>query len=151
MTSRKRTLRSERGQSLVEFALVIPLFLAVAFIITEFGRAFWTQNILTAAAGNGARMAIASNDVDYQTVAAKGANDFLKANHMETGTTVETQLDGTTRNISVTITRQFDFIPGDANKQGLPTHPGATDNSIKPGNGTWSITLTGRAVMNAYF
>ena len=51
-------LRDRRGQSMVEFALVLPILLLVVFGATEFGRAWMTLNILTAAAREGARLAV---------------------------------------------------------------------------------------------
>jgi len=44
-----------RGQSLMEFALVLPLVLLVAFGITEFGRAYYQYNTLSKAIRDGAR------------------------------------------------------------------------------------------------
>jgi Flp pilus assembly protein TadG len=51
-------IRGNRGQSVVEFALVLPLLLLILFGITEFGRCWMAQNILTSAAREGARLAI---------------------------------------------------------------------------------------------
>jgi Flp pilus assembly protein TadG len=51
-------IRQKRGQSVVELALVLPLLLLVLFGITEFGRAWMTQNVLTSAAREGARLAV---------------------------------------------------------------------------------------------
>jgi len=51
-------IRGNRGQSMIEFALVLPLLLAILFGITEFGRAWMTANILTSAAREGARLAV---------------------------------------------------------------------------------------------
>lgn len=47
----------EKGQSIVEFALVLPLFLFLLIGIAEFGRAWMTRNILTGAAREAARIA----------------------------------------------------------------------------------------------
>jgi Flp pilus assembly protein TadG len=48
---------NEKGQSLVEFALVVPMLLVLVFGIAEFGRAWMTQNILTGAAREAVRLA----------------------------------------------------------------------------------------------
>src|SRR4030043_3462 len=50
--SRKR----EDGQSLVEFALVIPIFLLVLFAIVDFGMAFHAWITVTNSAREGARV-----------------------------------------------------------------------------------------------
>ncbi len=50
--------RGERGQSLVEFTIVIPIFLAMLFGIFDLGRVVWANNSLAQAAREGARYAI---------------------------------------------------------------------------------------------
>ena len=50
--------RHQTGQSLVEFALVVPFFLALLFSIIEFGRATYYVQMLNNAAREGARYAI---------------------------------------------------------------------------------------------
>jgi hypothetical protein len=51
----KRDATHRRGQGLVEFALVVPLFLVLLFGMIEFGRAWMTKNILTGAAREAVR------------------------------------------------------------------------------------------------
>lgn len=51
-----------RGQSLVEFALILPLFLLLFMAIVDFGTAVFTYNSLTNAAREGARLAIVNQD-----------------------------------------------------------------------------------------
>lgn len=50
--------RGERGQDLVEFALVLPLLVLLFFGIIEFGRVIFTYNTLANAAREGARFGI---------------------------------------------------------------------------------------------
>ena len=50
--------RRGRGQALVEFALVIPLFLLMMVALFDLGRAVFAYNTLTNAAREGARLAI---------------------------------------------------------------------------------------------
>jgi Flp pilus assembly protein TadG len=52
----KRNAMHNRGQGLVEFALVVPLFLILLFGMIEFGRAWMTKNILTGAAREAVRI-----------------------------------------------------------------------------------------------
>lgn len=140
---------SAAGQSLVEFALILPLLLVVAFIITEFGRALWIKNVLTEAAGNAARAAIVSNDTEYQAVAEEAANRMLVPMAMGTTSdvpsTVTAQIlnQGGTQVIRVTIQRQFSFIPGGGGG-GLPTTPGAQGPFIN----LTTFLITGEAVMD---
>ncbi len=39
----RRRMRSERGAAVVEFALVVPILIALVFGIAEFGRAYFTR------------------------------------------------------------------------------------------------------------
>jgi Flp pilus assembly protein TadG len=51
-----------QGQSLAEFALVLPIFLVLFFAIFDLGSAVFTFNSLTNAAREGARLAIVNQD-----------------------------------------------------------------------------------------
>jgi hypothetical protein len=53
-----RGRRSGRGQSLVEFALVAPLFFTMLFAVIDFGRVIWATNTLSNAAREAARFAV---------------------------------------------------------------------------------------------
>jgi hypothetical protein len=48
---------SQRGQTLVEFALILPLFLLMFFAMVDFGRGFYSWLLVTNAAREGARVA----------------------------------------------------------------------------------------------
>ena len=143
---------SDRGQSLVEFAMVLPLLLVLAFVITEFGSALWIQNVLTEAAGNAARAAIVSSPSTYQQVAEDAANRILDASGMGTGApqgaaTVTASLvdeGGGDLAVRVRVTRDFSFIPGGAGG-GLPTTPFAgKSNKIALG----TFTIGGESLMD---
>jgi len=54
--------RRSRGQSLAEFALVLPLFLLLFFAVVDLGSAVFTFNSLTNAAREGVRLAIVNQD-----------------------------------------------------------------------------------------
>ena len=55
---RERNLRSERGQTMVEFALVLPIVVLLLFAVVEMGIVFNHYVTLTDAARAGARKAI---------------------------------------------------------------------------------------------
>ena len=59
-----------RGQSLVEFALVLPLFLLLVMAIMDLGLAVFSYNSITNAAREGARLAIVNQDTTKITTRA---------------------------------------------------------------------------------
>ena len=67
-----RAPRRNRGQALVEFALVAPLLLLLIFAVADFARAWNTYQVLTDAAREGARAAVIDDAgivlADVQTV-----------------------------------------------------------------------------------
>lgn len=56
-----RSWRSEDGQALVEFALVVPVLLLLILGLTEFSRAWNTQQVLTDAAREALRSSVVAN------------------------------------------------------------------------------------------
>jgi Flp pilus assembly protein TadG len=89
---RLRRRDRQRGQALVEFALVIPIFLLVIFGLVDLGRAVFVNNTIAEAARDGAR---------YGSVQARSYNDASRA-------TVEDwvldRLAGEVPNPTVTVT-----------------------------------------------
>lgn len=58
-----RALRqTEAGQSLVEMALILPVFMILLFALVDFGRGFYSWLIITNAAREGARAAAVQSD-----------------------------------------------------------------------------------------
>lgn len=72
----RRWDNSVRGQSLVEFALVLPMFLLLLMGITEFGRAWMTRNILTGASREAVRIAAVQGNAG---TALSRANSILSS------------------------------------------------------------------------
>lgn len=58
----RRIRQTDAGQSLVEFAMVLPFFLVFLFALVDFGRAFYTWLLVTNAAREGARAAAVQLD-----------------------------------------------------------------------------------------
>ncbi len=85
-TSNKSRRRSERGQSMVEMAFVLPLFLALVFAIIEIGRAWSTKQSLTLAAREGTRVLVLpygagltfSNESAQQQAAVDSVKSYLQ-------------------------------------------------------------------------
>jgi hypothetical protein len=74
--SRVQELKSEQGQTLVEFALILPILLLLVIGIFDFGQAFNTKNDLTFLANTAARYA----EVNQCVSCAPGQtiNDYVK-------------------------------------------------------------------------
>ncbi|MPZ23852.1 MAG: pilus assembly protein [Dehalococcoidia bacterium] len=69
--------RSERGQAMVEFALVLPLLLVLAFGIMDFGRALQAYVTINNAAREGARTgSITPSTGTIQNTVRDSAGDF---------------------------------------------------------------------------
>jgi Flp pilus assembly protein TadG len=66
-----------RGQSLVEFAVVLPIFLLLFMAIIDLGSAVFTYNSLTNATREGARLAIVNQDT--ATVISRAENQVAIA------------------------------------------------------------------------
>ncbi len=63
------TRKRERGQAMVETAIVIPILLVLMVGIFEVGRAYETWQVLTNAAREGARMSVTPSSVEETTTA----------------------------------------------------------------------------------
>ena len=87
-SKRLQFVRDTRGQSLVEFALILPMMLLVMFMITEFGRAIYQYNVLAQAAREGARIAVVSGSGSAVGDGRARMTDFLTKARMNTGATV---------------------------------------------------------------
>ncbi len=77
MKNRKNFVQDSRGQSLVEFALILPLMLGVMFMITEFGRALYQYNAMTTAVREGAREGVVRSSSTAVSVATDRTNAVL--------------------------------------------------------------------------
>jgi Flp pilus assembly protein TadG len=77
MTRRRQiSLRKEQGQTMTEFALVLPLLALLLFAVIQFGIAFNHHLTVTDAARAGARKAAVSrNQADPAAVAEQAARD----------------------------------------------------------------------------
>ena len=129
-----------RGQAVVEFALVLPVFLLMLFGAIEFGRAYYTVHLLTNAAREGARMGALPDKVE--TDVSGSVDGFLTNAGLSGGwstATVAKDSGGTARSglvdavegdrVYVTITHSFNVLAG----------------SLLPGF-SGSVNLTGKCV-----
>lgn len=61
---RRRREKGEKGQALVEFALLVPIFLILLFAIVDFGMGFYSWITVTNSAREGARLGAVSASAD---------------------------------------------------------------------------------------
>lgn len=139
-----RIVRDTRGQSLIEFALILPMMLVVMFMITEFGRALYTYNVLATAARAAARAAVVSGSGSYQQKGQDRAREILQSAHLETGATlnvaVQDNYNGSGMKVVVcTISRPFTW----AIKGPVPVNAGAGSQTV---NKT-GLNMSAQAIM----
>jgi len=96
----RRLENRQRGQTLVEFALVVLIFLVVLFGILEFSRALWTYNTIVQATRAGARFAV----VEIPSVANLGVKNYV-VYHNPAGTGAPVLPGLSTSNVTVAYTR----------------------------------------------
>jgi len=93
--------RRSRAQGLVEFALVLPLFLLILFGIIDAGRLIVTNNTIAEAARSAARVAIVN-----QSTSGTDTCDTLSATAWPTGCAVVTGTAASVEASDVTISYQ---------------------------------------------
>lgn len=136
MARQRISRRQSRGQGLVEFSLVIPLFLLMLFGIIDLGRVIWANDVLANAAREGARYASVhggSDLVGHTTATPQQIKDYTLTNFSWAGGT----------SISVTVCySSVQIAPGTtgtvANCTGDANEPNATNNR----GGLVSVTVT---------
>jgi len=116
-------LKSQKGQSLVEFALALPVFIVLLFGIMEFGRLWQTMNVLTSAAREGARVAAVTSPSVTQVTNA--AQNVLSASNI-TNATIAVSGPNAGNEVIVTVSLNYTPITG----------------SIVPGVGPISLSRT---------
>lgn len=76
----RRRSRRSAGQSLVEFSLVLPVFILTLVALFDLGRGVFAYNTLTNAAREGARLAIVNQDVPLIVERAKNQTAIVELN-----------------------------------------------------------------------
>jgi Flp pilus assembly protein TadG len=107
----------ERGQALIETAVVLPLILLVSVGIFEFGRAYQTYEVLTNAAREGARVSIipntTSDDVQARVLAYLQAGQIANASQatVSVNQSASISIGATTASASVvSVSYPFSFM-----------------------------------------
>lgn len=134
-----KRISSKRGQSMVEFAVVLPVLLMLILAIFEFGRVYNAQVTVTQAAREGAR-----RGVIYTTNNTSLNNARNQALAFATAAGLEMD--------RVTVTAQYVDVAGDTNDAVLVTVTSAVQ-IVTPVIGQFftdsQVTVTGAAQMRA--
>ncbi len=107
--------RDDRGQSLVEFALLAPLFLFLLIGMFEFGRAWNIYQVVVNAAREGGRVAsLPIGFADEDSVSAR-VGSYLSSAGLDSGTATVSMEDvngapGTIATVGVSYPYTFTFI-----------------------------------------
>ena len=110
MKIRKLFFGDKDGQSIIEFALVLPILLLVLFGITEFGRAIMVTNVLHTAAREGARLAVVSAVSDSGSVKAR-VETILDAANID-ATEIKIEYNAGEKTVKVTVESDFEVLSG---------------------------------------
>jgi Flp pilus assembly protein TadG len=105
----RRIARDDRAQSLVEFALVLPIFLLVVTGLIDVARAVWQENTLAYAAREGTRYAIVHGTAG-SPIAWTGSDATNTCSNSSVNATCQPVFDAVTNaaigvpNVAVTVT-----------------------------------------------
>jgi Flp pilus assembly protein TadG len=102
-------MRSEKGQSIVEFALVLPILVMLLFGIIDFGRIFHTYLAIDHASREAARTAsIGENDATIVSTAVASASSIQLTAGQVAVSPGGTKSSGS--DVTVTITYPISFL-----------------------------------------
>jgi Flp pilus assembly protein TadG len=102
----------ERGASVVEFALILPILILLTFGMIEFGRAYQVQTTLSAAAREGAR-SVALGEPAQAVAAIQNFDTTITID--PTGISISPgscPATGPTTNVQVTVRHEHQFLTG---------------------------------------
>ena len=135
-----RRARAEAGQSLAEFAIALPLLLAIVIAIFEFGRAWNEYQVITNAAREGARRAVVpGTDIEDEVTAV--VHDYVASAGLDAGL-VNVTIDGFDGDAGSPASVQVDY-PYEFQLLGPIVTFLGDGSGVVPG----SITLSTTAVM----
>ena len=109
MSRRRNIIRNERGQTMVEFALVVPILCLVLFGILQFGALYNDYVPLTDATRVGARTAAVSKYAAKPAAAAEAAARSSASGLNAADLDIDVDATGWERGESVTVTATYPY------------------------------------------
>jgi Flp pilus assembly protein TadG len=114
---RHQVLRSQRGSTAIEFALILPVIATLLFGMIDFGRLLYTKEVLNNAVREAARTGIvaATTDVPDSVIDTAVTNSIQNSQLLDpaniTGIQKTRTADGAgNRNLAVTVAYTFNFL-----------------------------------------
>ena len=105
---RKPKGKGERGQALVEFALIVPIFLLLVFAIVDFGMGFHAWITVTNAAREGAR--VGAVGADSATIQGKVTDTTVSLDAASVTTTVTNAQGAPGEAVTVKVDYDYQLI-----------------------------------------
>ena len=106
----RRLLRAESGTALVEFAMVMPIYITLLLGLVEFGRAFWIRNTLQFAAEETGRYAMTQLATDSAPLTAKLQSQLSGIDAGSVSVQVTTDTTSGTNYVTITADYVFEFL-----------------------------------------
>ena len=116
---------NERGSTAVEFALILPILMALVFGMIDFGRLLYTQEVLNNAVREGARLGIKMKtvpvtDAEISTLVNAAIDGSQLAASSYATIAINRIPVGTSTNLQVGAQYNFAFLVANALIPGLP-------------------------------
>ena len=98
--------KDQRGAAAVEFALVLPIFVALVFGIIQYGYYFWTAESANSAAREAARRVVVGDCWDNTKM-----TNYIRSQAPNTTAASKTATNvGVGKNVTVTVTADSDIL-----------------------------------------
>lgn len=111
----KNTNPYQRAQTLVEFALILPVFIFLVVVIFDFGRAVYYYNAVHNAAREGARYGVIHPSVsDYSAIKARAIEYAIGMGITNADVNVQAgpyEYVGNFNNPTIKVTVSYDYTP----------------------------------------
>lgn len=111
----KYSIKSQKGTTLVEFAIIVPLLFFLIFPIIEFGIYFYNNQVITNASREGARFGIVYTNPKPRVSSAEirqKVNDYCQSNLITFGNAnnLNIEIDPNADNLRVTVTFDYGYL-----------------------------------------
>jgi Flp pilus assembly protein TadG len=108
----RKLLSNNKGTSVVEFALLAPLFFALIFGVIDIGRAYWVLSSMEYAVEAAGRWVSINSTATSAQVKAKAQANLYGIDSSTVTFDTSTTSNNSITYMTITATSTFNFIPG---------------------------------------